>query len=252
MEPMQFDTVDEYLDWRLRSYAAVCASVGASAPSVDAWGFEARDTRSGELTVTVSGPFDSFFGVNVNEIIAAIGQRPKLKALRLLIDSPGGVANDGFKFRSHLAKLSKDGVKIITEAMGIVASAAVMPYMAGQDRIMRTGSQLMIHEVWALLLAAGPPRVLQAAVDKISVPMKNMTEDYAKVVAASSGMDLDAVTAAMVAETWYSSEEALGNGMATEIEKLDLSDKAKAESEMVRRAKAAYIERFISRGGFNA
>ena len=167
----------------------------------------------------------------------------KPKALKLLIDSPGGLVSFGFALYSDLVARQREGMSLVTEARGIVASAAVLPFLAAgaDDRTMGDASMLMIHNVWGFLMFMGDANQLRAEADKQIKAMDAMTDNYAAIVGKATGMKAADVTAAMDAETWYSAAESVEAGFAAEVaEKAEDSKEQARLRETARQALAQF------------
>ena len=101
-------------------------------------------TEGDETIVRIAGPIDGFYGVDTRKIIREL-DRINPGKLRLLIDSPGGYVDQGLALYTDLRARAVNGTSIATEARGIVASAASLIYLAGDERRLTLGSMLMIH-----------------------------------------------------------------------------------------------------------
>ncbi|MFD9614923.1 ATP-dependent Clp protease proteolytic subunit, partial [Streptomyces sp. NPDC059083] len=93
------------------------------------------------------------------------------------------------------------------------ASAASFIAMAGDERIIRPGAEVMIHNAWTV--AVGGASDLRAAADQL----ERTSASVAGIYADRSGGDVADWQAAMDAETWYSAQEAVDAGLADRIEK---------------------------------
>jgi ATP-dependent Clp protease protease subunit len=65
--------------------------------------------------------------------------------LTLVINSPGGLVTEGLMLYDYLRELSAEGVKIVTKAMGEVASMAVALFLAGDERIIADNTLFLVH-----------------------------------------------------------------------------------------------------------
>lgn len=139
------------------------------------------------------------------------------------LNSPGGYAFDGVAIfnalRQHDAK-----VRVVVD--GLAASAASLIVMAGDEVIMATGSQMMIHNgstiAWG---TAADMRYVAGVLDKLSA---SMAEIY-KVKAGGTADDWRTV---MDAETWYTAEEAVAAGLADGVDKASPVDDATAAFDL--------------------
>ena len=107
------------------------------------------------------------------------------------IDSYGGVTSAGIAMYNLLRSCE---AKVTTIAEGFCASAASLVFMAGDKRIMRNASLLMIHNAWSTV--AGNAEELRKTADDL--------ED-------------EKLEALLAAESWIDPEEAVEWGFATGI-----------------------------------
>lgn len=129
--------------------------------------------------------------------------------LTVRINSGGGSVWDGWAIynalRSHKAKVT-------TIVEGLAASAASFIAQAGDHRIVRQASQLMIHNAsGACMGQASDMREMADMLDRIS-------NTIAGIYTARSGVPKDDWIEAMNAETWFSPEEAITAGLADVID----------------------------------
>lgn len=124
------------------------------------------------------------------------------------IDSYGGAVSEGWAIynalRAHPAK-------IITHGDGFVASAALYPFLAGDERIACNPSAYYLHEV--CVGAHGYADDLRAAADEADV----MTDIGIAAFVENTKMTAEEVRELMKKETWLSPMEALEKGIATSI-----------------------------------
>lgn len=137
--------------------------------------------------------------------------------LEVEISSYGGDAALGLAMADLLR--ARTG-RTVTKATGLVASAASVVFLAGQERIMRPNSFLMIHNPWSF--TAGDAEQLE----NDSETLRKIEQAYVNMYVERSNMTEDTVREAMKKETWYTAEEALAAGFCTKIEEyagLDVS-----------------------------
>lgn len=127
--------------------------------------------------------------------------------LLVRINSPGGFASEGVNIYNLLKPYEPT-----IEVGGLAASAASIILMAGKERRMLTGSRVMIHKAWGVVLGNGDELIKEGA------RFNSLDESLADIY-AEGGMDRDDALAAMAAETYYSAQEALDAGLATHIDK---------------------------------
>lgn len=124
------------------------------------------------------------------------------------IDSYGGAVSEGWAIynalRAHPAK-------IITHGDGFVASAALYPFLAGEERIACNPSAYFLHAV--SVGAHGYADDLRKAAEEADV----MTDIGIAAFVENTKLTAEEVRELMENETWLSPMEALEKGIATSI-----------------------------------
>lgn len=156
-----------------------------------------------------------FFGVSAEDVASAL-ENITAPEIEVQINSVGGDAFDGVAIynalRSHPAQIT-------TRVDSLAASAASIIAQAGDNRVMLTGSQMMIHEAWGIAIGnAAAMRDTADVLTKISGTLAEIYEERSGRAGFSK---------AMAAETWYTHDEAVEAGLADEAVKP--SKKARAE-----------------------
>ena len=129
------------------------------------------------------------------------------------INSCGGYTSEGLAIYNTL---KNHKAKIVTYCDGFACSAASIVFMAGDDRIMRTASALMIHNAWVRYVTGNGAQLRQEAdvLDKISKAAGNA---YAEKVTISRE-ELDNLLDGDNHEgTWILPDDAVKMGFATSI-----------------------------------
>jgi ATP-dependent Clp protease, protease subunit len=174
-------------------------------------------------------------GVTVKRIDAAlrsIGNRD----VTVNINSPGGDVFEGIAIYNRLREHQG---KVNVKVLGLAASAASIIAMAGDRVEIGASSFLMIHNAW--VLAIGNRHDMR----EVSDFLEPFDRALADVYVARSGQEMEAVQAAMDAETWMNGSQAVELGYADALLASDEieEDKAKAEGSRdvnaVRRVEAA-------------
>ena len=169
-----------------------------------------------ETTVRIQGPLDDWFGTDVREIITDLDKAAPSK-IRLLVESPGGFFADGLALFNDLTARAKEGVEVRSEARGVVASAAILPFLAGEERLASTGTQFMVHRPWVFLFSAGDVDTIKEASDKTINALMAATGTYRDVISLRTGADPAKTEAWLKAETWFQPDEAVEAGIATGV-----------------------------------
>lgn len=145
--------------------------------------------------------------------VSANGIRRQIEGLdvdeiRVHIDSYGGAVSEGWAIynalRQHPARVTSYGD-------GFVASAALFPFLAGDERVASNLSAYYLHQV--MVSAEGYAKDLRTAADEADL----MTEVGINAFVERTGMSTEKVRALMEAETWLSPEKALDLGLATSM-----------------------------------
>lgn len=179
---------------------------------------ETTDVRvqDGVATVRISGPIDPYFGVDLKAINSEIEDAGDLQQINLLLSSPGGMFAPALEFYNDLRSYADKGVEIVAEARSIVASAAVLPFLAGDERLMNTGAQLMIHEPRTALIMSGTAEDIEKrstqVVNSLAAAADSIREVYADRVTASA----EKLDEMINSETWLNADSAIEHGFATE------------------------------------
>jgi ATP-dependent protease ClpP protease subunit/phage major head subunit gpT-like protein len=169
----------------------------------------ARLVVGGEILLygDVGDPYgwgDGFTPTDVAEALAELDGQ----AVTVRINSPGGIAFDGMAIYSLLKTYAGE---VTTVVDGIAASAASLIFMAGAKRQVRDGAMVMIHDASVVTFGNADRHVNRAGfLDKLS-------DQYAGVYEAATGGDRADMRALMKAETWFSANEAVSKGLATEL-----------------------------------
>jgi ATP-dependent protease ClpP protease subunit len=161
-------------------------------------------TATEPAEVSIYGDIGSW-GVNAASFIDAVKnvQGP----IRVRINSGGGDVFDGLAIYNYLA--GRGNVETVID--GLAASAASLPFLAGNKRRMPKAAFLMVHNPWSGSIGnAAEMRKAADVLDRIGAGLANV---YARV----TGMAVEAVQALMDAETWLDGDAALAGKWATEI-----------------------------------
>lgn len=125
------------------------------------------------------------------------------------INSCGGSVAEGWGIYTALVN---HPAKVVTHGEGFVASAALYPFLAGEERYANTLSAYYFHQV--MTGADGYAKDLRAAADEAEI----LTEIGIQAFVERAGMDADTVRRLMENETWVTPEQALDYGLATGLE----------------------------------
>lgn len=186
-------------------------------------------------------------GVTVKRIDAAlrsVGNRD----VTVNINSPGGDVFEGIAIYNRLREHQG---KITVKVFGLAASAASIIAMAGDNVQVGAASFIMIHNAW--VLAVGNRHDLR----DVAEFLEPFDRALADVYVARSQQPLEAVQAAMDAETWMSGGQAVELGYADALLAADeavTTDEPEPEEDKVkaiRRAEAALTKEMPRSAAFD-
>lgn len=161
-------------------------------------------TATDPAEVSIYGDIGSW-GTNAASFIDAV--KAVQGPIRVRINSGGGDVFDGLAIYNYLA--GRGNVETVID--GIAASAASLPFLAGNKRKMPKAAFLMVHNPWSGSIGnAAEMRKAADVLDRIGAGLANV---YARV----TGMAVEAVQALMDAETWLDGDAALAGKWATEV-----------------------------------
>ena len=149
----------------------------------------------------------------LSEFIADLDNLKSKKNITIHINSVGGGFYSGAAIYNRLKELSKSGVNITTINDGLAASAGSIIFMAGTTRRMNAGSNLMIHQASGFLYGYYSIRDLDTFVKTLKAANKAEAQIYAEV----TGLPEDTIKAQIDRETWFTGDEAVSSGYATEL-----------------------------------
>ena len=147
--------------------------------------------------------------ISPNSIISQL-EGLECENLNVYINSYGGSVSAGLAIYNQL---KRHKAKVTTYCEGFACSIASVIFMAGDDRVMNSGSMLMIHNPWTV--TAGNSKDLRKeadALDKIAQASINIYMEKFNL----SEEDLKEL---LDNETWLTPQEALDYGLATAIVK---------------------------------
>ena len=168
------------------------------------------ETTGDAVTVTIRGPLDGgWFGVDVEDVIKKLGTASNIT---VIVDSPGGFITEGMTLYSELRARAKEGATIKTEGRALVASAAILPFLAGDERSVADGTLLMVHNPMVFTCIGGDLKEWRRESSKVDSVLAAWTSNYLETVALRTGRSEAAVEEEMDAETWYSKADAKTKG----------------------------------------
>lgn len=160
---------------------------------------------------------DDYFdeGFTSTDVINALMELGRETDVVVRINSAGGYVHEGLAIYNALTA-HKGEVTVHVDA--IAASSASIIAMAGNRRIMRTGSLMMIHDPATVTFGTADDHDKQRSV------LDKWADEMAGIYADRTGLAMSDVRQDMKKELWMDGEEAVDLGFATSAE----SDEAEA------------------------
>lgn len=169
--------------------------------------------------------------VSYTDMAEALADLPEdISEIGVHINSYGGEVAEGVAIYNALRSHS---AKVTTVCEGFACSIASVIFMAGDERIMRDSSLLMLHN--ASMPAHGDANAHRKAADDLDVITELSKTAYLNH--AKGDLTREKLTEIMDAETWITPEQALEWGLATEV------DKPADEDEPAQSARALIAQR---------
>ncbi|WP_435199559.1 head maturation protease, ClpP-related [Janibacter sp. GS2] len=167
---------------------------------------------SDKAKVYIYAPIGSSFweqGVTANDFVKELDDLD-VDEIELHVNSPGGSVYEGIAIRNALVQ-HKATVTTIVD--GLAASAASFIALAGDEVIMAPHSEMMIHDASGLCMGwASDMKKMAEDLDRIS-------DNLASMYAEKAGGNAKDWRKAMLAETWYSADEAVTAGLADRVDR---------------------------------
>lgn len=140
------------------------------------------------------------------------------------INSPGGDVREGIAILNCL-RLHNGSVRVQVD--GLAASAASFIAMAGDEIVMMPNTEMMIHD--GSMITWGNAADLRADAEFLD----RVSDNIASVYAARAGGEVAGWRARMLAETWYSAQEAVDARLADSVMELPPASKGKAAAAVL-------------------
>lgn len=156
------------------------------------------------------------WGVTANEFVRDL-KALDVDTIELRLNTPGGLVFDGITIynalRDHRATVN-------ATVDGLAASIGSIIAMAGDTVTMNRGTHLMIHDPSGGVIGnAKDMREMADVLDKVATTMSG-------IYAERAGGTPESWREAMLAETWYTADEAVESGLADSVAGADSSDAA--------------------------
>jgi ATP-dependent Clp endopeptidase proteolytic subunit ClpP len=201
-------------------------------------------TTSGVAKIHLYDPIDSYggyWGVSAAEFVETLNGLPDdTSEIRLHVNSPGGEVFEGIAIMNALRQHPASVTAVVD---GLAASAASFIAVSADKVLMNPNTELMIHDAWGITI--GPAADHEAMKDRLNA----LSDNIASVYAAKTGGAAADWRPAMLAETWYSADEAVAAGLADGVLGQETTD-APADEEPIDPADAEQARAAFDLGMF--
>lgn len=167
--------------------------------------------ENGVATIRIYDPIDSYgdwWGVSAREFLETLDQVGDATSIRLHLNSPGGEVWEAIAI---LNALRAHPAPVTAVVDGLAASAASFIAAGVDELVMGQNTELMIHDAWGI--AIGPAAAMRDVADRLD----HISDNIASIYSSKAGTPVDDWRAAMLAETWYSADEAVAVGLADSV-----------------------------------
>lgn len=132
--------------------------------------------------------------------------------ITIYINSPGGEVISGLAVYDFISMMK---APVRTVCIGTAASMGAILFLAGDKRQMLPHTRLMIHDPSYSHNDIGgrKPHEIQHELDKLN----ETREALANIIATKTGKTIEEIYEVTAADTYYSAEEAIDFGLATEV-----------------------------------
>jgi ATP-dependent Clp protease, protease subunit len=165
------------------------------------------DYETGEIFLydAIGDPYWGMIGAE-----SVIGDLAKMggKRITMRIASPGGSVDEGRLIYNAL-KRYQGGVDVVVDSSAYSIASYIA--MAGDRIVMAKNAMMMVHNPWTM--AMGDSSELRKVADVLDKYRDSIIDAYTD----RSGKDRKQVVSILNAETWYTAQEAVDAGFATEV-----------------------------------
>ena len=197
-----------------------------------------------EGTIYINGQIGSYEdqkGTELIDIIQQVKAQVGATSFRVHINSEGGVVDTGFDIFNYLKSLQ---LPITTVGSGLVASIATVIFMAGDTRVLTSGTQFMIHSP-----IGGITNVTADEIEAYAQSVRDCETKLIKFYTNQTGLGADAIAPLLRNETWLTEDQATSLGFATALNEPILAKaylNFKNDKPMTKEDKSWIEEKFTS------
>jgi ATP-dependent Clp protease protease subunit len=180
------------------------------------------DHETGEIFL-YDGIGDAFWGMIDAATVMADLNKLAGRRVTIRISSPGGSVDEGRLIYNALQR-HQGGVDVVVDSSAYSIASYIA--MAGDRVVMAKNAMMMLHNPWTM--AFGDAVELRKMADVLDKYRDSIVDAYTD----KSKKDKKAVMGILNAETWYTAQEAVDAGFATEVGDIIAGDAPKFAKAM--------------------
>ena len=154
--------------------------------------------------------YDDITSEGTKSLVAEL-TKMDVDVLHVFINSLGGDVSGGLAIYNALVRHK---ARVITHNDGLMASAATIPFCAGDVRVVSRASSSLIHHAWTV--GAGNAKDFIKQAEDLKVITQASIEVYASIMNKSK----EEIEALMDEERWLTPDEMVEMGLATKIKEV--------------------------------
>ncbi len=161
-------------------------------------------------SVLLFGPIEPKLTKEIFTRVLTLNQISKVKPIKVLINSPGGVADDGFAIYD-LLKFVKAPVTTIVTGLAASAATIVMVGAPKESRLILPNSRVMLHQ---------PSTGVQGTASDIAISAKEVLRLRKKaneLFVEETGQPLEKLVDDMHRDYWMSAQECVDYGLVGRV-----------------------------------
>ena len=173
---------------------------------------------SGRAELRIVGPLDSWFGFYPDEIIEQLDSQSDLQHIHLVISSPGGYIELAQTLYSDLRRRARQGTKITSEGLALVASAGLDLFLAGDERTASDDTVMMQHPIEGFTFLQGAKPEIEQQYKELMSQMDAYISLNHRIFAERTGQPTEVLDQWLLqpGEIWFSVDQAYDAGLLTQ------------------------------------
>ena len=207
----------------------------------------AEADSDGRAEIKVVGPIDEWFGFDPAQIIEQLDAQSDLSHIHMVISSPGGYVELAQTLYSDLRRRARQGTRITSEGLAIVASAALDLFLAGDEREASDDTLMMQHPIDGFAFFGGCKLEMEQQYSELMSQMDAYIQLNYRIMRERTGQS-DAVLQEWLmqpGEMWFSVDQAFEYGLITQAP-AEYESKTTDEDEEAMQQKARRLQQQVA------